>query len=283
MPKLHRAYVQDFTMVHNEVLRDGRLSYKAKGLFMYLWHLPDDCEISLGMLQAHSQEDGQRAVRTGVTELESKGYLTIARVRAPQTGKFTDTAWTLDDSPSLHFAHVDNPKLDNPKLDNPSLDNVITSYKYSEEESTPEIRTKKNPSVSPNGETSPQRDAPKTSSRVVLKPKSRRCPLAYTPDAVYEWGRTHFPDVDVDAALEAMRDWEFKDAKSDWDATLRNWIRSEAKRAPRASRSTAPHGLTEREYRTMKNAQELIEETPTHDQRRPSAFLSGPGSNGRDV
>ena len=68
---------------------------------------------------------------------------------------------------------------------------------------------------------------------------SRRCPLDYQPSqTVYTWAIEHHPEIDVDAALEALKDYEFASGHTDWDATLRTWIRNEAKRRPSASRHT---------------------------------------------
>jgi hypothetical protein len=83
-----------------------------------------------------------------------------------------------------------------------------------------------------------------------------------------------------------MRDWEFKDGKTDWDKTLRNWIRREDERRSGKGSSNgqrshaAMNGLTEKEYRTIQNAQELIEEMDRDDARRPSALLQDPRSYG---
>ena len=37
-----------FTMVANEVLKDPKLSFKAKGLYAYLFSKPDTCLASIG-------------------------------------------------------------------------------------------------------------------------------------------------------------------------------------------------------------------------------------------
>ena len=113
MPKIRHAYTRDFTLVTNQLAQDSRLSYKARGVFLYLWSLPDEWEISLKALEHHSEQDGQAAVRTAVTELLDRRYIAFRRVHAEGTGKFTDTEWTLTDNPSLDFPHVDNPSLDN--------------------------------------------------------------------------------------------------------------------------------------------------------------------------
>ena len=46
--------------------------------------------------------------------------------------------------------------------------------------------------------------------------------------------------MDVDAALEAMKDYEFASGHTDWDATLRTWIRKDAERRNRTTPSRQP-------------------------------------------
>ena len=157
MPKIRHAYTRNFTIVTNQLAQDSSLSYKARGLFLYLWSLPDDWEISLKELERHSEQDGQTAVRTAVTELQHRRYISFRRVQAQGTGKFTDTEWTLTDNPSLDFPHVDNPSLDFPHVDNPSLDNHSTLKDCrSKDQKKRRTRKEENPSVSTTVETSPQ-------------------------------------------------------------------------------------------------------------------------------
>ena len=130
MPKIRHAYTHDFTIIANQLICDTALSYKARGLFLYLWHLPDDWNVSLADLQAHSSEDGQASVRRGVAELQAHGYLSFRRIHAPTGGKFVDTEWTLNDMPSLDFPKMDEPKMDEPKMIYPSLGNRNTPKYY---------------------------------------------------------------------------------------------------------------------------------------------------------
>lgn len=66
-------------------------------------------------------------------------------------------------------------------------------------------------------------------------PGSHRCPANYEPSShVRAWAGEKFSWLDFEECLEAMRDWEFKTARSDWDACLRQWIRTQAERSPRA-------------------------------------------------
>jgi hypothetical protein len=40
-----------------------------------------------------------------------------------------------------------------------------------------------------------------------------------------QWAQENTPRVDFDAELALIRDHEFRDPHSDWDAVIRNWLR----------------------------------------------------------
>ena len=54
------------------------------------------------------------------------------------------------------------------------------------------------------------------------------------------------PDVDIKAQTKIFRDHEFKDAKTDWPATWRNWMRTKAiphQRGEKAQPNPATGGI----------------------------------------
>lgn len=63
-----------FTQVSNQVLNDERLSFKAKGLYAYLFSKPDGWDFN-GDRMAKQSSDGRKAVYAGLKELEASGYL----------------------------------------------------------------------------------------------------------------------------------------------------------------------------------------------------------------
>lgn len=87
-----------FTVVPNAWLRDRRLSYKAKGLMVYIASHAAGYALSQEQMIAESG-DGRSAVRSGLAELEQAGYLTRIQVRDPETGRMDATDWILGDPP----------------------------------------------------------------------------------------------------------------------------------------------------------------------------------------
>jgi hypothetical protein len=63
-----------FAQIKNDVLTDGNLSLKAKGLFAYLYSKPDDWDFS-GDRMADENLDGRKSIYSALKELEKSGYL----------------------------------------------------------------------------------------------------------------------------------------------------------------------------------------------------------------
>lgn len=90
-----------FTMVANEVLYNKNLSFKAKGLYAYLFSKPDTWDFS-GDRIIMETVDGRKAIFSALKELETLGYLFRCRL---SNGKM-----------EYHLKHSANSLL--PKKDN---------------------------------------------------------------------------------------------------------------------------------------------------------------------
>ena len=98
---------------------DKRLSWKAKGIHDYLMSKPDHWQANIEEL-AKASSDGIDAVRSGVNELITTGYMKRMRV-TDSKGKVT--GWRLDtyeqpdmSKPDMCFPDVAEPDVDNPML-----------------------------------------------------------------------------------------------------------------------------------------------------------------------
>jgi hypothetical protein len=98
-----------FTQLPNSWVRDTRLSYKARGLLAELMSHAVGFEVSRERL-ARNGQDGDRAIRTAIQELEDAGYLERSQTRH-EDGRMGPALWITKDpfAPSVHFAPADNP------------------------------------------------------------------------------------------------------------------------------------------------------------------------------
>mgnify|MGYP001610562000 CR=1 FL=1 len=95
---LRKNKVNDFTLIHNKILRDTRLSWKARGILCYLLSLPDDWHFNKEYLKKQSERDKDTSFDTGWDELKHYGYLTFHHGRT-ECGKHNTNIWTLHEDP----------------------------------------------------------------------------------------------------------------------------------------------------------------------------------------
>lgn len=79
----------NFTIINNDIIRNHHLSWKARGLLVYLLSQPDNWRTSSAHLASISPE-GIHAVRTGLKELEEYGYLRRVKHQRPNGTWQTD-------------------------------------------------------------------------------------------------------------------------------------------------------------------------------------------------
>ena len=115
-----------FTIVSNTVINDHRLTWKARGILVYLLSKPDHWRTSAIRL-ARESPDGRHAVRSALTELRDTGYLVTSRCQ-DGAGRWTtsttiyDTPWNRpvdnagDNQPSYPPTEVRFPDVGEPDL-----------------------------------------------------------------------------------------------------------------------------------------------------------------------
>lgn len=112
---------KNYTVVNNTICTDNRLSWKAKGIWLYAFSRKDDWSFYLSDLVKQSI-DGKDSVSAGLKELENCGYLKRSRVR-DENGRLCEAEWFFHETPhtSTYEPKQENPILDKPILDNPPL------------------------------------------------------------------------------------------------------------------------------------------------------------------
>lgn len=120
MTKIRKDGDQNFTILSNSVIRDETLSWKARGLFEYLWSLPEDWEFYETEITKHAT-DGRDSTRSGLDELEEHGYLSRTRERN-EKGQVKSAIWILHEHPKKPVQ--EKPVSENPNQGNPTLLNT---------------------------------------------------------------------------------------------------------------------------------------------------------------
>ena len=129
------AWETNYTTAPNEWLRDDRISFKAKGILLYLLSHEVGYNITFAQIERQTK-DGLSAIRSGIEELVEAGYLEVQQTR-DENGYNAGLAYLLKNP------ECENPTLENPTLENPTLENRI-AYKKQTNKETNDIRTKNN-------------------------------------------------------------------------------------------------------------------------------------------
>ena len=85
-----------YVMIDKRISEDNRLSWKAKGIMLYLLSRPNDWAINLVDVEKQST-DGRDGVQSGVNELIALGYL--ERLQNRKGGKFGGVEYIVHEEP----------------------------------------------------------------------------------------------------------------------------------------------------------------------------------------
>ncbi|MEB6046008.1 conserved phage C-terminal domain-containing protein [Staphylococcus pseudoxylosus] len=110
----------NFVTVHKNFIHDPNISWKAKGILLYLLSRPDDWQVYEKELEKHSL-DGRDSLKNGIKELETTGYIVRTRKRDDK-GRLREYEYSVYEQPNQNG--LPNVGLSNVGKTNTGLSNV---------------------------------------------------------------------------------------------------------------------------------------------------------------
>lgn len=102
----------NFVMVHKDFIHDSNLSWKAKGILLYLLSRPDDWQVYETEIVKHSS-DGLSGLKSGIKELEEVGYIQRNRKRDDK-GRLKEYEYSVYEQPNhIRFSNVGKTNVGN--------------------------------------------------------------------------------------------------------------------------------------------------------------------------
>ena len=128
MSKITRQKRTDnFTVVNNDVIQNKNLSWAAKGMLVYLLHLPDNWQINVADLSNRSK-NGRDGTAGIIKELMAAGYISRVKIKN-EKAQFKGYDYTVTDKP------VNGKSVNGLSVDGSSVNGkAVTSKDYQEEE-----------------------------------------------------------------------------------------------------------------------------------------------------
>lgn len=105
----------NFSIISNAVIRDTRLSYRARGVLLDILSRPDNWRVSADSL-ARTGSEGRHAILTAMKELREVGYMRTEKLRK-DNGQF-ETVSIVYDTPGYEATEVQKPNSGYPKSEN---------------------------------------------------------------------------------------------------------------------------------------------------------------------
>lgn len=138
MGKLRTAIKKDFTVVHNEFIRDERVGIEEMGMLVFLLSLPDSWNFSIEGL-TKVLPNGKHKIMTTLNKLKELGYFRRIR-QVDDRGRVIDWVyefsdechpeWLTDEEESeVITPHSDNRDMDKSDMENQPQSNIIESNK----------------------------------------------------------------------------------------------------------------------------------------------------------
>ena len=156
-----------YTSINNDALEDKRLSWKARGLLGFLLSRPDDWRVNIqGLID--QAPDGRAVVRSGLRELEDRGYLVRTRHRLPDGTFEWHSVLYEEPQPQADFRTMEEqsspaPQSSYPPAVNPRTENRTNEQTLSDQSLSEQVFTSSSESTAvPSGAGAAEKLEPRT-------------------------------------------------------------------------------------------------------------------------
>lgn len=137
----------NFVTVHKNFIHDNKISWKAKGILLYLLSRPDDWQVYETELVKHTS-DGLSSLKSGIKELEEVGYIQRARKR-DEKGRLKEYEYSVFEHPThIRISNVGKSNVGNSNIGKTYVGESITTNNNSTNNDLTNINNTKNNSSS---------------------------------------------------------------------------------------------------------------------------------------
>ena len=227
-----------YTVSSNTYIDDEDLSFKAKGILLFILSKPNGWSFSAERI-AKSNKDGIEAVKSGLVELEKRSYL--RRVPAKENGRikgfdyYTNGGNTLDEisigvkSPEGKHSELVNTDITNTDVVNTEYSKREISNSSSKEDSLSISCGETSEKVSPPKNKEPENEAIFLSMPLATVDENGNSEEVGIPVSWVEKMKTLYPTLDVESEIRKAVAWCISNPKNrktraGWQRYLNNWF-----------------------------------------------------------
>lgn len=99
----------NYTRISNDLINDSRLSLKEKGIMLHILSKPDNWILNIKEI-ANNNQDGEKAVYSGIKKLKEYGYIVLKPVYN-EFKKITSWIYYINESPSINIVNTESELL----------------------------------------------------------------------------------------------------------------------------------------------------------------------------
>lgn len=123
-----------YVMVNKEFVNDRNLSWKAKGVLLYLLSKPDDWQVYEADIVEYAK-DGKDSVKVAIKELMSSGYIVRGKRNRDSNGRLCSYDYSVFESPQIHhsgFSYVGKSAPNNNELINNNIKDIYIEFPFAD-------------------------------------------------------------------------------------------------------------------------------------------------------